>query len=81
MKAARPTVTRRSLARVLALSAAWPAVDSAQDRSNAAPDRAAPDAIPDTLLKNARDEFRSAGRVLAGVKIPRSLEPAARFEA
>jgi hypothetical protein len=66
-------VTRRRLARMLAVTAALPAGVSAQAPSNAPPS--------DALTNAARDEFREAGRVLAAVKIPRSVEPATRFEA
>jgi len=61
------------LARVLVATAALPAGVSGQVPSNARPS--------DALTNAARDEFREAGRALAVVKLPRSVEPATRFEA
>jgi len=70
----RMKVTRRNLARIVAISAAVPAALAAQT-----PPRSASDS--DALLNAARQEVRDAGRVLAAVKLPREVEPAARFEA
>jgi hypothetical protein len=80
MKVTPLTVTRRSLARVLAISATVPIAGSAQDRleSAAAPGVASANGV---ALNAAREEFRTAGRALGAIKIPRSLEPATRFEA
>ncbi|HEV2198299.1 MAG TPA: hypothetical protein VGR73_00650 [Bryobacteraceae bacterium] len=66
-------VTRRSWAGILAVTAALPAGISAQVPSSAAPS--------DAFTNAARDEFREAGRALSAVKLPRSVEPATRFEA
>jgi hypothetical protein len=80
MKVTPLTVTRRSLARVLAISATVPIAGSAQDRleSAAAPGVGSANGV---ALNAAREEFRTAGRALGAIKIPRSLEPATRFEA
>ena len=66
-------VTRRRLAHMLAVTAALPAGVSAQAPASAPPS--------DALTSAARDEFREAGRALSAVKLPRSVEPATRFEA
>jgi hypothetical protein len=68
-------VTRRKLARILAVTAALPAEVSAQSPPANGPTPS------DALLGATRDEFREAGRALAAVKLPRSVEPATRFEA
>jgi hypothetical protein len=64
-------VTRRKMAGLLTISAALPGMVRAQ----ALPANRAvgPDA--------ARGEFREAARALDAVKLPRSTEPATRFEA
>ena len=64
---------------MLTISAALPAGVSAQAPARAA----APGAVAgaDTEVSAARDEFREAARSLAAVKLPRSAEPATRFEA
>jgi hypothetical protein len=82
MKVTPLTVTRRSLARVLAISATVPIAGSAQDRleSAAAPGVGSANGVAsanDVALNAAREEFRTLG----AIKIPRSLEPATRFEA
>jgi hypothetical protein len=66
-------VTRRGLARLLAVTAAVPAGVSPQVPASAA--------SSDALANAARDEYREAGRALSAVNLPRSLEPATRFEA
>jgi hypothetical protein len=68
-------VTRRKLAGLLTISAALPNITRAQ--APAANLSARPDATADA----ARGEFREAARVLGTVKLPRSTEPATRFEA
>jgi hypothetical protein len=72
-------LTRRRLARMLAISAALPAGASPQVPVRGAASDVTPGA--DTEVAAARDEFREAARSLAAVKLPRSAEPAARFEA
>lgn len=70
-------LTRRRLARILTISAALPvgALPQVPARGSAS------DASADTEVSAARDEFREAARSLAAVKLPRSAEPATRFEA
>jgi hypothetical protein len=72
-------LTRRRLARMLAISAALPAGVSAQVPARGSTSDAAP--LADAEVSAARDEFREAARSLAAVKLPRSAEPATRFEA
>jgi hypothetical protein len=71
-------LTRRRLARMLTISAAIPAAVSAQSVRGSGSVAAPPS---DAEAASARDEFREAARVLAAVKLPRSAEPATRFEA
>jgi hypothetical protein len=65
-------VTRRALAgwvvAPLAVAAAAP-----EQQARPAGDAVAP--------SEARSEFQNAARQLAGVKLPRNVEPASRFEA
>ena len=68
-------VTRRKLAGVLTIWAALPRVAGAQAPA------ASPAVRQDTGVDAARNEFREAARVLGAVKLPRSTEPATRFEA
>jgi len=58
---------------MVAISAVIPAAAKAQS----------PAASPanSNLLDAAREDFRGAARSFAAVKLPRSTEPAARFEA
>jgi hypothetical protein len=62
-------VTRRSLAGILAAPALMSKEAAAQ----------APAATPE--LNSAKTDFQSAARQIAEVKLPRSVEPATRFEA
>jgi hypothetical protein len=55
---------------MLAVTATLPVAGSAQEPAS-----------KDNALNAARENFREAARVLGAMKIPRSLEPAARFEA
>ena len=71
-------LTRRRLAHLLTISAALPVGISAQAPAHAA---ASDVSKVDGDLAASRDEFREAARSLAGVKLPRSVEPATRFEA
>jgi hypothetical protein len=68
-------VTRRGIVQALAISAALPRTGSAQDRTATVAPSAA------DALGTAREDYRAAGRTLGMIKIPRSVEPAARFEA
>lgn len=63
---------------LLTISATLPAALAAQ-APNANP--AGPGATSNGATEAARNEFREAGRALAAVKLPRSIEPATRFEA
>ena len=64
---------------MLTISAAIPAVVSAQSPVRGSVSVVAPPS--DAEVASARDEFREAARSLASVKLPRSAEPATRFEA
>jgi hypothetical protein len=64
-------ITRRALA---ALAVAPAALSVGADPQAPAPPRADP-------AGNASVQFQAAARQLAGVKLPRSVEPAFRFEA
>jgi hypothetical protein len=64
-------VTRRSLARILAATAAVPLQAVAQTPS--------PDS--DDELKAARDRVRSDAAILAKFPLPKTTEPAFRFKA
>ena len=64
---------------MLTISAALPAGVSAQTPAPGSVSDAAPKAAAE--VSAARDEFREAARSLAAVKLPRSAEPATRFEA
>jgi hypothetical protein len=68
-------VTRRKLAGLLTISAALPNMIRAQAPA------ADPAVRTDTSANAARNEFREAARALDTVKLPRSVEPATRFEA
>jgi hypothetical protein len=78
--------TRRGLARMVTISAALPVAVSAQDATGGsasfdATAKPGSSAQSDPALNAAGDEFRAAARALASVKLPRSAEPATRFEA
>lgn len=64
---------------MLTISVALPAGISAQTQPSGVVSDAAPRATAE--VSAARDEFREAARSLAAVKLPRSAEPATRFEA
>jgi len=64
-------VTRRKLARMLAMSAAVPVAIA---QTPAAPDS-------DDNLKSARDQMRNNAQRLAKVSLPMSTEPAFLFKA
>jgi hypothetical protein len=68
-------VTRRKLAGLLTISAALPGIARAQAPAANLAVRPGPSADA------ARVEFREAAHALGTVKLPRSIEPATRFEA
>jgi hypothetical protein len=68
-------VTRRMLAKMAVPAVAAPLISSRQAAAQ-------PPAIPpNSIVDGARTAYRSAAQAMATVKLPRTTEPAVRFEA
>jgi len=65
-------ITRRSLGKIAAAGAATALPAAAQAPS-------APE--PDALVADARRSYQASSQTMSAVKLPRSTEPATRFEA
>jgi hypothetical protein len=80
MGVTRMDITRRTLARVFAATAAAPALVPVDAAAAPAPPQGAP-AGAEADLNTAREMMRSDARRLAQVHVPMSTEPAFRFKA
>jgi len=72
-------VTRRSVARILAATAAVPALVLNESVAQTPPP--APSSSPDAELDTARALMRANAQKLAQVKLPMAVEPAFKFRA